>query len=163
MPRTLTMLSVLAVFFAYVAYSGLSDSEARGIVPANPAERDGYIIGYYLSFLPVVLIPAILVLSPIWGYICYYRVFRRSPFLNKEMIYKIEHEGLSVESASFKQSSGWTIIGKAREGRNGFLLFYGKNTRQYHWLPKSAFAAPDDVEKSREIIREHVRNFRRLG
>ena len=160
LPRTLLILAILTMFFGYVAYFGLQDEVSQGHVSINEPDHTHFMISYYCNFLPVILIPAILLLTPIWGYINYLRYFRKSPFLGKNLTYNFSEAGLNVESGTFNQTHDWKFVGKTREGRQGFLLFFGKTTRQFHGIPKSSFSNPQNIELFRELVAKHVKDSR---
>ena len=159
LPKTLLVLALITAFFGYVAYFGLQDEISQGHVPANEPEHTQFILSYYCNFLPVILIPAFLVLTPFWGYINYLRTFRKSPFLGKNLTYNFNEKGLKLESGAFQQVHDWNFIGKTREGRQGFLLFFGKS-RQFHWIPISCFANPQEIGRFRELIAKYVKDSR---
>lgn len=100
--------------------------------------------------------------SPLWGYVSAY-FFRRNPLYNQQVLYKVEQAGLELASEVLNQKASWSAIGKVREGAKGFILFWGKSKRSFHWLPKDGFSSSADIDTCRDLIKQHVKNFKRNG
>ncbi len=160
LPKTLFFIGLLAAFFAYVAWSGLRDPEEQAKIPSTEPMRTNYIIGYYLSFAPVVLIPAVLILPPVWTYLNYLSYRRRGTFAGKQLTYHFGEDGIQLEADTFRQANAWDFLGRAREGRHGFLLNWGKSATAFHWVPKSSFEKSGDIEEFRKLLGQHVANFK---
>ena len=159
LPKTSFWLALLALFFIYLAWSGIQAPDVQAQIPKTEPAHTSFIIWYYLNFLPPVLIPVVLISPPFWCYLNYFLYRRRGTFAGKKLFYQVSDEGILLESDGFRQSHGWSMIGGAYEGKHGFLLFFGKGRKSFHWLPKTEFEMPEDVGRCRELLKRHVTNF----
>jgi hypothetical protein len=87
------------------------------------------------------------------------RVFRKSPFYEKEFDYSLEEDFIRVKNPLAKVELRWEAIMRAAENKDGFML-YLLNGRTFHWLPKAGFISPSEIGRARVIIRQQVKKAR---
>ncbi len=160
LPRTLFWLGILAVFIAALAWSDFGNYMAQDGIPTSGAPRTIHVVAYFLTYVPAVLLPSVLMLPPVWTYLNYISYRSRGTFAGKELSYTFGEDGIQLQSDTFRQANSWDFIGRAREGRHGFLLTWGKSSTSFHWIPKSALETPEDIVRFRELIARHIADFR---
>ena len=140
---------VLGSIFVWTVADGVQTGQSLGLAI------------FYSLPTPLILLFLTLIFTPLQGYLVSW-IFRRNPLYNREVIYLVDEEGVEMQSASFRQRADWPMFGKMREGREGFVLYWGRSSRSFHWLPKSGFASPAEIDECRALIRKHVADFRNL-
>ena len=152
-------LTPLTLFFIYLGWFGSQAPDVQAQFPLNEPGRIYAIILYDLNFAPPIFIAIALIFPPGWCFFCYALYFRRSPLKGKTMSYTLSNVGIKFETDGLRQANAWSLIGGAREGKNGFLLYFGKGRNSFHWLPKIGFETKTEIEQCRELLRQHVPNF----
>ena len=109
-----------------------------------------------LSFAFFVILMALLfVFANSWS-------FRRMPSYNQNMQYALSADGIYLKTALFEIKLFWDAVTFAAESKWGIVLFL-KGKRSFHWLSKSGFSSPADVEAFRALRRQHVKDTRKLS
>jgi hypothetical protein len=103
----------------------------------------------------VIVMTLIFVFSNSWS-------FRRLPSYNQDMQYALSAEGIHLKTALFEIKLFWDAVTCAAESKWGIVLFL-KGKRSFHWLSKSGFTSPTDVEAFRALLRQHVKDTRNLS
>jgi hypothetical protein len=88
--------------------------------------------------------------------------FRKMPSYNQAMQYTLSAEGIHLKTALFEVKLFWHAVTCAAESKWGIVLFL-KGNRSFHWLPKSGFENPADLQAFRALLRQQVNNTRKLG
>jgi hypothetical protein len=89
------------------------------------------------------------------------RVFRKGPFFNQEMIYLLRESGVHMKTPSVQTDINWELFPRAVENENGFAVFF-KGRRSFNWLPKKGFAQPENIDQCRQLLRQCVKDARKL-
>jgi len=112
----------------------------------------------FLDFLPGTLVLVFIVLlARNVGQI----YFRRSAYCNKEMIYTLYENGIHSSSEVSESNLKWPLFARATESTQGFALFH-QGKRMFNWLPKSGFANLDEINRCRELLRQHIPDTKKL-
>jgi hypothetical protein len=85
------------------------------------------------------------------------RRIEKLPNLDADMHWRISEDGLSVESPASSSRFEWSLMIKARELQEGFLLY--RQPLVVQWLPKHGFTGEEDITRFRELLREKVAQF----
>jgi len=99
--------------------------------------------------------------------LAYYFIIRRSirgsPWCDQDVSYVLDETGYIFEAPSIRSRVEWPRVTSARELPSGFIYFMGKRKRIYIWLPKHGFSSPEEIDRCRALIREHIKDFRGLS
>ena len=85
------------------------------------------------------------------------RRFRRSPYHNDQITYRVSAEGMHVSGRDHEMRMDWNVFTKARRFRDGLLLFQGPHL--FTWLPDSSIAAGASSAAVNELIRNRVKDY----
>lgn len=103
---------------------------------------------------PFLAMGVMLLTAPLWRPILHRRSIRRQharlATANKPVRWTIAARGLEVKSAVGEARMDWSAIIRAREDRDGFVLY--THPRIGHWLPKHGFKTEADVAQLRALI-----------
>jgi hypothetical protein len=111
-----------------------------------------------INFLPVVLF--VLLLIFLFGR-QRKNSFQHSTLYNRDLTYRIAPGEVVFVSPEIESKLQWSSYEAAGENEFGFVLVpTGK--RAFSWLPKDGFESNDDVERCRELLREHVADTTKL-
>ena len=87
--------------------------------------------------------------------------FRRTAYCNKEITYTLHEGGIHVGSPLSESEMKWPIYARATENAKGFALFH-QGKRMFNWLPKNGFANAEEINRCRGLLRQNVKDSRRL-
>ena len=144
--------TVLSCLFGWIFFAGLG-------VYASYADSTTL-----LDNLPVFLVPLFLTIfffSPLLGWTSVF-MFRKNPLFNQVIAYQLDERGFTLRSDVLSQTAAWAAVGKAGETAKGFVLYWGKSKRNFHWLPKHGFSSPEDIAACRLLLQENVRDFKQV-
>jgi hypothetical protein len=65
-------------------------------------------------------------------------------------------EGVKLKTSQIDSKMAWSLYTRVVEGRDMYLLFYGKDTRMMTSVPKRAFTSNDQEQLFRELITRHI-------
>jgi len=65
-------------------------------------------------------------------------------------------EGVFVKTIQIDSKLAWSLYTKAIEGREMYLMMYGKDTRMMTAVPKRAFKSRDEEIQFRELVTRHI-------
>jgi hypothetical protein len=89
------------------------------------------------------------------------RSFRKSVYFEKEMIYIFRPEGIHLQTPLVTSDMKWETVPRVADNQEGFALFFsGRNS--FSWVPKTGFAASDEIDRCRELFRERIKVSKRL-
>jgi hypothetical protein len=71
-------------------------------------------------------------------------------------------EGVRLKTSQVDSKTAWSLYTKVVEGRDTYLLFYGKDTRMMTAVPKRVFTSNDQEQLFRELITRHITDHSRL-
>lgn len=83
------------------------------------------------------------------------REFTQRKDLHSPLRFQITEEGIGFHVQSTTLLRPWGDYHKWREGRAMFLLYFSDTL--YQMMPKRFFSEPDDVDKFRTLLQQHVR------
>jgi hypothetical protein len=66
------------------------------------------------------------------------------------------HEGITVKTPKIDSKLAWSLYTKVIEGRQMYLLIYGKETRMMTAVPKRAFTDNNQENRFRELVTQHI-------
>ena len=162
--RRLKLISTLGwtagmwIVFGAIFATSISSDQPQG------SENSATWVSTLLNSGPIILIPLVFTVyffTPLWGYSTAL-FFRRNPLYNQSILYNFEETGFTLQSPVLSQSAAWVAIGKSGETPKGFILFWGKSKRLFHWVPKHGFASENDLNACRELFKRHLTNFKHL-
>jgi hypothetical protein len=130
---------VLALLVALAFYH-------RALMPA-------YVLGGFLG----ALLGMMFLGDPIDAWIARRR-FRKSPFHNNDLIFRISQAELHVTGTNEDSHLKWSAYSKARRFSDGLLLFQGPHL--FNWLPDSAAVDAISIEQAQAIARAQVKDYR---
>jgi hypothetical protein len=93
---------------------------------------------------------------------CSVRAFRKRQICNRLVQNTISGEGIGSQTEHSGATLLWTGIGKARESVDGFAIFLTESRGTFIWFPFHGYASGTDIERSREFIRQNVKDYRRV-
>jgi len=93
-------------------------------------------------------------------FFCSSRDFRKSHLFNRPMSVTLSEEGYKVVDDDGTSTMKWQSVTHAVESKEGFALYFPGDGKHFIWVPKHALLRQREVERSRELIRQRVRNFR---
>ena len=154
------LLAFLLFFIAMILYPvffpGTPPAETT---PGRSPQPD--VSGFWLNMIPalvfivlIVLMPLVLVFANMWA-------FRRLPSYNQDMQYRLDAESIFLKNAVMELKVTWEAVPRAAESKWGFVL-YMKGKRSFHWLPKRGLADGGAVDAFRILLRQHVRDTKKL-
>jgi YcxB-like protein len=108
------------------------------------------------SILAILVLLAILILLGllVFPYLRMYAAFRRSNYLSKPRTYTFAVNGVRIESDDSTTECKWALFRKIVETRKVFLLMYDGSAGAH--LPKRCLRSPEEVQRLRQLIREHA-------
>jgi len=65
-------------------------------------------------------------------------------------------EGIQVKTSQIDSKMAWSLYTKVVEGRDMYLLLYGKDTRMMTAVPKRVFSSNDQEQLFRELVTRHI-------
>jgi len=65
-------------------------------------------------------------------------------------------EGVQLKTSQVDSKMAWSLYSKVVEGRDMYLLFYGKDTRMMTAVPKRVFSSNDQEQLFRELVTRHI-------
>src|ERR1041385_5314141 len=65
-------------------------------------------------------------------------------------------EGVQVKTSQIDSKMAWSLYTKFVEGRDMYLLLYGKDTRMMTAVPKRVFSSNDQEQLFRELVTRHI-------
>ena len=65
-------------------------------------------------------------------------------------------DGVFLKTPRIESKMGWTLYSRVIEGRDLYLLVYGKETRMMTIVPKRSFRNSDDENRFRELVRRYI-------
>ncbi len=84
------------------------------------------------------------------------RRFAEMPSANRRISWEIDEKGLTVSTDRGERGTfGWEAVREAWESPRGFILAQDRNVT--HWLPKTAFASEEDIDRIRDLLNRKVR------
>ena len=87
--------------------------------------------------------------------------FRKTANYNQELIYTMRGDSIQCISPFFDTEMKWGLFGRVTESRHGFALFHRGN-QMFNWLPKSGFSDSGEVDRCRLLLREKIKDSKRL-
>ena len=135
-----------------VVYSDLYSADSAVSRPVT-------VLSIFLDCLPVILFYGILFVL-IWFFSSL--AFRRTAFFGQELVYTLDQGGVHVRSAPMNSDVIWVVYGWAAESSNGFALFQ-KGGRTFAWLPKEGFDGAESIARCRELLRQKVKDGKKLA
>ena len=120
-----------------------------------------------LSFLtdPWIIIPG-LVFVVLLEIALFYNVFVNTPrkyfrgdgkFRDRYEL-TFSDEGVQVKTSQIDSKMAWSLYTRVVEGRDMYLLFYGRDTRMMTAVPKRVFSSSEQEQLFRELITRHITN-----
>ncbi len=99
--------------------------------------------------------------------IAYYFIIRHrirgSLWRDQDVAYVLDETGYNFEAPSIRSRVEWPRVTSAHEVSTGFIFYIGRRKRTYIWLPKHGFSSPEDIDRCRALIQEHIKDFRGLS
>jgi YcxB-like protein len=65
-------------------------------------------------------------------------------------------EGIMVKTSQIDSKLAWSLYTRVLEGRDMYLLVYGKDTRMMTVVPRRAFKNRDQENQFRELVARHI-------
>jgi hypothetical protein len=84
------------------------------------------------------------------------RYFRGDPKFRDEYALTFSDEGVSVQTREIDSKMGWGLYSGVTEGRDLYLIMYGKDTRMMTVVPKRLFVDANQELEFRRLLRVHV-------
>ncbi len=110
--------------------------------------------GNWVFAILVLLAILILLGLLVFPYLRMYAAFRKSDYLSKPRTYTFAASGVRIESEDSSTECKWALFRKIVETRKVFLLMYDGRAGAY--LPKRCLGSPEEVQRLRQLIREHA-------
>jgi len=85
--------------------------------------------------------------------------FKKSHLYNRNLMLSLSTEGLSSDETDGTACIKWTGLARAWESREGFAIYIRDTGVNFVWFPKWAFIEEGDVDRCRNLIREHIADF----
>jgi len=86
------------------------------------------------------------------------RRFKKRPDRDLRITWILAEDALQIETEETQSKENWSQISKVRKARNGFLLY--PNDQMFYWLPITSFASEVDWNRTEELLRSKVKDFR---
>jgi hypothetical protein len=80
------------------------------------------------------------------------RLWRGSPSLQGEQVYRVDASGVQITTPVSSATISWAAVVRAAETPDFFLLFQNKAAALF--VPKQAFASGHDVEYFRRVVKD---------
>lgn len=110
--------------------------------------------GLFLLGLGVTMLASMTVLGPFQAR----RQHASHPSANRRILYRFGDAGVTAEVEGVSRvETRWEGFVRVVRAREGFLLQHSPNV--YDWLPSSAFASPDDVERFATLAASRVDGY----
>ncbi|MCX4663735.1 YcxB family protein [Streptomyces uncialis] len=127
---------------------------AGGALPVALFGRDQPVWGVFWAALAIVT--ALMGLSLIQNH--YIHSYQRIAEHQGPVHAVADDEGIRFSTEKIVSWTKWSMYGRYAEGPNVFALFTGdKSTASFFALPKAGVAAPQDVDRLRELLDRHLR------
>ena len=65
-------------------------------------------------------------------------------------------EGVKLKTSQVDSKMSWSLYSRVVEGRDMYLLLYGKDTRMMTAVPKRVFSSSDQEQLFRELVTRHI-------
>ena len=65
-------------------------------------------------------------------------------------------EGVKLKTSQVDSKMAWSLYTRVVEGRDMYLLLYGKDTRMMTTVPKRVFSSSDQEQLFRELVTRHI-------
>jgi hypothetical protein len=82
------------------------------------------------------------------------RNFGKLSFKDECIVWKFDEEQVQITSPQAETRCAWSLFGKAIQCRDGYFLI--SEGRIGRWLPRKAFASPEDFETFEKLVKEKV-------
>jgi hypothetical protein len=80
---------------------------------------------------------------------------RQKAVLSSPREITVSREGISIRMANANSQTGWDFFKRAINARHGYILLFAA-TKGSAYIPKRAFASPNDEQTFVELVREHL-------
>ncbi|HSE30227.1 MAG TPA: YcxB family protein [Pyrinomonadaceae bacterium] len=82
--------------------------------------------------------------------------YRGDPKFREKYDLTFSGEGVFVKTFHIDSKLAWSLYTKVIEGRDMYLLLYGKDTRMMTTVPKRAFKSSDEEMQFRALVTRHI-------
>jgi hypothetical protein len=151
------VLPFVAVVLLVLGNAWISSSSPEPAPEPAPANTS-LVWALFINFLPVFIFVGLMI------YLLRFQFrsgFRKGGFVNRQLTYILNDSGFRLDSPLMQADIKWELIGRVMENKNGFLAMI-LGSRSFHWLPKSGFSSPKEVNACRKLFRQYVKDSRRL-
>ncbi len=102
-----------------------------------------------------ILFLAFLIVLSLWNQpIQVKKDFEVSPLKDAQFTWRFGEARISVTTSITESQFDWRRIIAAVQCKEGYLLFVER--RMFNWLPRKAFASPEDFETFEKLVKEKV-------
>jgi hypothetical protein len=159
----LLFLGIILVFIALIT-CGLYLEYKDGQLSDKNGLKWGDVLSAETPFGSGFVILLILMYTPLYAFIFQF-YFRGQPERNQHVTFTISASKVVGRMNGVDKIYPWETVTGAKESKAGFLLLAGKRGWMHlcYWLPKHGFASPEAIEQCRVLIREHIKDFKRLN
>jgi len=88
------------------------------------------------------------------------RHFNKRPDRNTNVTCILAEYGLHITTDGGEGKQSWAMILKVRKGTKGFLIY--PNDRIYYWLPYIAFSSTDERGRAEVLLRNKIKDFKKI-
>jgi hypothetical protein len=129
-----------------------------GLLPAVWSIFLGFNLTHWLNWVPILvfvllfeaaLFYNVLVTSP-------RKHFRGDAKFRDRLHLTFSEEGIHGKSSQIDSKMAWSLYTKVLEGRDMYVLLYGKDTRMMTAVPKRAFSSNEQEQLFRELVSQHI-------
>ena len=134
----------LAVFISLLALGSLMMLSLIG--------ADSFVLLFTLVviiLLPILMLNNLLSRTP-------QRFFRSNKHFQDRYDISFSDEGVAIRTPEIDSKLAWSLYTKAVEGRDLYLLVYGRDMRMMTAVPKRAFRSNEDEKLFRHLIVSHI-------
>ena len=91
------------------------------------------------------------------------RYFRGDAKFRDKYELTLSEEGIAVKTQQIDSKMAWSLYTKVVEGKDLFVLIYGKQLPMITMIPKSAFKDELQEQAFRTLVRRHISHYTRFG
>jgi len=129
-----------------------------GLVPGASALLLGFNLTYWVNWFPIILFIVLFEAALFYNMLVTTprKYFRGDAKFRDHFHLTFSDEGITVKTSQIDSKTAWSLYTKVIEGRDMYLLLYGKETRMMTAVPKRAFTSNDQEQLFRELVTRHV-------
>jgi len=91
------------------------------------------------------------------------KYFRGDPKFRDKYEVTVSDEGIAIKTSQIDSKMAWSLYTRVVEGKDLFLLKYGKDLPMVTIIPKSAFKDELQEQAFRDVLKRHISHYTTFG